>query len=120
MTMCRPLGAHVLDGHLELVSGELPRVCAVDLAQLLQDIPRGRMPEGVGAKVDRVVGLSGNGRQSAAAQLSDALATNEMPVAEYGVPETSQFLGPRLGCRVSQPLTYGIDLAALCMNPSSP
>ena len=30
-----------------------------------------------------------------------------------------QFLSPRLGCRVFPPFGYGVDLAALCLNPSS-
>ena len=30
-----------------------------------------------------------------------------------------QFFSPRLGCRVFPPFGYGVDLAALYLNPSS-
>jgi hypothetical protein len=38
----------------------------------------------------------------------------ELPVAAYGTPQTSQFIGPRIGCRVFSPFAYGLNLAAMC------
>jgi hypothetical protein len=45
------------------------------------------------------------------------LSANEVPVAAYATPHASQFVGPRIGCRMFTPFGYGLDLAALCINP---
>jgi len=89
------------------------------LAQMLRDIPRGWLPPGVKTKIDGVATLSGDARQSAAGRVADELATHEVPVAAYSVPQTSQFIGPRIGCRLFTSFGYGLDLAALCMNGSA-
>jgi DNA-binding SARP family transcriptional activator/ABC-type oligopeptide transport system substrate-binding subunit len=85
------------------------------LAHMFDQIPSEWVPGGVQARVEGVAGLSGDLRQAAAASLADRLATKEVPVAAYGTPQTSQFIGPRIGCRVFSPFAYGLDLAALCV-----
>jgi ABC-type oligopeptide transport system substrate-binding subunit len=89
------------------------------LSQLLEDIPSGWVAAGARAKIHRVAGLSGSGRQTAAAALADRLTTNEAPVAAYATPHVGQFIGPRIGCRAFTPFGYGLDLAALCVRESS-
>jgi DNA-binding SARP family transcriptional activator/ABC-type oligopeptide transport system substrate-binding subunit len=84
------------------------------LARMFDDIPSEWVPADVRARVAGVSGMSGDGRQAAAASIADHLATEEVPVAAYGTPSTSQFIGPRVGCRVFSPFAYGLDLAALC------
>jgi hypothetical protein len=89
------------------------------LAHMFDDIPSGWVPAGVRRQAEGLAGRSGDGRQAAAASLSDRLATEEVPVAAYGTPQTSQFIGPRIGCRVFSPFAYGLDLAAACINAAS-
>jgi ABC-type transport system substrate-binding protein len=89
------------------------------LAHMFDDLPSGWVPVGVRARLERVAAKGGDGRQAAAASLADHLATVEAPVAAYGIPQTSQFIGPRIGCRVFSPFAYGLDLAAACINASS-
>ena len=84
------------------------------LAQLVDDLPSGWVSALVRARVEAVRRMSGDGRQAAAASLADRLTTEEVPVAAYGTPQTRQFIGPRIGCRVFSPLAYGLDLAAMC------
>jgi hypothetical protein len=69
--------------------------------------------------VERVANLSGPERQHAAATLADRLTTTDVHVVAYGAGQTSQFIGPRIGCRVLTPAASGLDLAALCLNDSS-
>jgi hypothetical protein len=69
--------------------------------------------------VRRVGRISGDRRQAAAASLADRLATEGVPVAAYGTPQISQFIGPRIGCRVFTPFANGLDLATACINASS-
>ncbi len=66
------------------------------LEQMLGDIPSSWIPAGVRAKIQHVATLSGDPRQAAAAALADRLATEELPVAAYGTPQTSQIVGPRV------------------------
>lgn len=89
------------------------------LAHMFDDLPSRWVAAGVRTRVKAVAGLSGDGRQAAAASLADRLATVEVPVAAYGTPQTSQFIGPRIGCRVFSPFAYGLDLAAMCVTGSS-
>jgi hypothetical protein len=89
------------------------------LARMLEDLPSGWVPAEVQARVERVAGMSGDGRQAAAASLADRLATKAVSVAAYGTPQTSQFIAPRIGCVVFSPFAYGLDLAAICVNSSS-
>jgi DNA-binding SARP family transcriptional activator/ABC-type oligopeptide transport system substrate-binding subunit len=89
------------------------------LAHMLHDLPSGWILPGVRTQVEGVAGMSGDGRQAAAASIADRLATVEVPVAPYGIPQTSQFIGPRIGCRVFSPFAYGLDLAAMCMTGQS-
>jgi DNA-binding SARP family transcriptional activator/ABC-type transport system substrate-binding protein len=86
------------------------------LARMFDDTPSGWIPAGVRAQVERVAGSSGNGRQAQAASLGDRLATEEVPLAAYATPQISQFIAPRIGCRIFSPFTNGLNLAAACMN----
>jgi DNA-binding SARP family transcriptional activator/ABC-type transport system substrate-binding protein len=88
------------------------------LAHMFDEIPSEWVPAGVRARVEGVAGMRGDGRQAVAASLADHLATEEVPVAAYGTPQTSQFIGPRIGCRVFSPFAYGLDLAATCVTGS--
>jgi DNA-binding SARP family transcriptional activator/ABC-type transport system substrate-binding protein len=81
----------------------------------LHAIPHGWLPPGVHAKIEGLVNLSGDARQAAAGRVADELATDEVLVAAYGVPATSQFVAPRVGCRLFTAFGYGLDLAALCL-----
>jgi peptide/nickel transport system substrate-binding protein len=89
------------------------------LAHMFEEIPSKWVPAGVRARVESVAGISGNRREAAAASLANHLATKEVPVVAYGTPETSQFISPRIGCRVFSPFANGLDLAAMCVTASS-
>jgi hypothetical protein len=43
-------------------------------------------------------------------------ADDESAVAAYGAAQSSQFIDPRIGCRVLTSAAHGLDLAALCLN----
>jgi ABC-type oligopeptide transport system substrate-binding subunit len=90
------------------------------LRQMLRDLPAAWAPAAASAKIQHVAGLSGNARQDEASALADDLAENDVLVAAYGTPQISQVIGPRVGCRVFTTFGYGLDLAALCLNGSSP
>jgi DNA-binding SARP family transcriptional activator/ABC-type oligopeptide transport system substrate-binding subunit len=85
----------------------------------LHAIPHGWLPPGVHRKIEGLANLTGDARQAAAGQVADELATDEVPVAAYGVPQTSQFVGPGVGCQLFESFGYGLDLAALCLNGSA-
>jgi DNA-binding SARP family transcriptional activator/ABC-type transport system substrate-binding protein len=89
------------------------------LAHMLHELPSGWVLPGVRTQMEGVAGMSGDGRQAAAASIADRLATVEVPMAAYGIPQTSQFIGPRIGCRVFSPFAYGLDLAAMCARGQS-
>jgi DNA-binding SARP family transcriptional activator/ABC-type oligopeptide transport system substrate-binding subunit len=82
----------------------------------LHAIPHGWLPPDVQKKIAGLAYLSGDARQAAARRIADELATNEVPVAAYGVPQTSQFVGPNVGCRLFTSFGHGLDLAAACLN----
>jgi peptide/nickel transport system substrate-binding protein len=84
------------------------------LEQMLVDMPSGWIPAHVEATVHHVADLNGDDRQGAAAALADRIVTDEVSVAPYATAETSQIVGPGVGCRVFTPFSYGLDLAALC------
>lgn len=65
-------------------------------------------------KVDSLLRLSGPERQSAAAQLADRLARDSVPAIAYGYYVQGEFFAPAVGCRTFPPVSYGVDLAALC------
>ncbi len=67
-------------------------------------------------EVERVTKLSGADRQTAAAALADRLTARYVNLVAYGAHQTSQFVDPRIGCRVLTPAAYGLDLAAMCLN----
>jgi len=103
---------------LDTETGILHPDSASFLQQMLGDIPSRWIPAGVGAEIQHVGALTGDHRQAAAAALADRLATEAILVAAYGTPQTSQFVGPRIGCRVFTPVGYGLDLAAVCSKQS--
>jgi DNA-binding SARP family transcriptional activator/ABC-type transport system substrate-binding protein len=84
------------------------------LARMFDDLPSGWITHGVQTRLKTIARRSGDRRQAAAASLADRLATVEVPVAAYGTPQTSQFIGPRIGCPVFSPFANGLDLAAMC------
>jgi DNA-binding SARP family transcriptional activator/ABC-type oligopeptide transport system substrate-binding subunit len=86
------------------------------LASAIREIPPGWARTAVRRKVEGVANLSGPDRQAAAAALADRLTTTSVDVVAYGAAQTSQFIGPRIGCRVFTPAAPGLDLAALCLN----
>jgi DNA-binding SARP family transcriptional activator/ABC-type transport system substrate-binding protein len=81
----------------------------------LHAIPHGWLPPGVQKQIEDLAHLAGDARQAAAGRIADELATNEVPVAAYGVLQTSQFVGPNVGCRLFTSFGYGLDLAAACL-----
>lgn len=89
------------------------------LAHMFAALPSGWVPPSVKARVRRVARIREDGRQAAAASLADRLATEAVPVAAYGTPQISQFIGPRIGCRMFTAFANGLDLAAACVNASS-
>jgi len=85
------------------------------LTQILQSIPEGWTPIGARTQIQRVASTSGDRRQAAAAKLAQRLTTNDVLLAAYSTPQTSEFFSSRLGCRIFPPFGYGVDLAALCL-----
>jgi DNA-binding SARP family transcriptional activator/ABC-type oligopeptide transport system substrate-binding subunit len=85
----------------------------------LHAIPHGWLPPGVQKKIEGLAYLSGDARQTAAGRVADGLATNEVPFAAYGAPQTTQFVAPLVGCRVFTSFGDGLDLAALCLKGSA-
>jgi ABC-type oligopeptide transport system substrate-binding subunit len=102
----------LLDGETEIAYPD----SASFLAQAIRDIPRGWVQPAVRKTVERVAKLSGADRQTAAAALADRLTARSVNVVAYGAHQTSQFINPRIGCRVLTPAAHGLDLAALCLN----
>jgi hypothetical protein len=78
------------------------------------------MASTVRANINHVAAMSGDARRRIAAALVDRLIEDEAPVAPYATPVTSQFIGPRIGCRVFSPFAHGLDLAAVCMKGTRP
>jgi len=102
----------LLDGETEILYPD----SASFVARAIGDIPPGWVQPAVRQKVDRVAGLEGADRQTAAAALADRLTARYVNVVAYGAYQTSQFIDPRIGCRVLTPAAYGLDLAATCLN----
>jgi DNA-binding SARP family transcriptional activator/ABC-type transport system substrate-binding protein len=86
------------------------------LDHMFAGIPSRWLPASVRARVEGVAALSGDRRQAAATSLADRLATVDTPVAAYGTPQISQFISPRIGCRVFSPFANGLNLAAACID----
>ena len=85
------------------------------LWQMLRELPTAWVPARISAKIQHVAGLSGSARQNEASALADGLAGDDIAVAAYGTQQTSQVIGPQVGCRVFTTFGYGLDLAALCL-----
>ena len=84
---------------------------------LVDSEPTSWLPKSVRRALAHLDTLSGGVRVAAASDLADRLATNDVPAVGFGVPVIGQYLSPRIGCRVSPPFGYGIDLTALCIAP---
>ena len=89
------------------------------LTQLIEDTPPGWIAPATRAKVRHAAGLNDATRQGSAAALADRLVSDEVAVAAYATPVISQFIGPGVGCRIFNPFSYGLDLAALCRKRTS-
>lgn len=88
------------------------------LAQLLGDVPSGWMPQRVTSAVLRINDVQKSHRQGDAAVLADDMVREEPLVIPFGIPQTTQFVGPGVGCRVLTSVAYGLDLADLpCSDP---
>ena len=77
------------------------------------------LPDGVRDELTRLDALTGDVRLAAASDFAHRLVTEDVPAAGFGVPVIGQYLSPRIGCVVSPPFGYGVDLAALCITPSA-
>ena len=88
------------------------------LAQMLRDVPRGWAPASVQRRIGALAGLGGDARGAAASDVAEWLVSDEFAVAAYGTPQTSQFVGPGIGCAMFTSFGYGLDLASLCLNAS--
>jgi DNA-binding SARP family transcriptional activator/ABC-type transport system substrate-binding protein len=106
----------LLDGGGEIL---YPDPASFLTQMLLKDLPPTWLAAGVRADVERLATLSSDGRQAAAAALADRLAIDDVPVAAYGTAQSTTFVGPRMGCRVFSQFSYGLDLAALCIDQLS-
>ncbi len=95
---------------VELLSG------AFGLFGLFRDIPPSWVPDGVAEEIEALSQLTGQERWSAAASLADRLAIDDVVVAPELVGSNPTLLSSSLGCRIFQPIGYGVDLAALCPN----
>jgi hypothetical protein len=51
----------------------------------------------------------------AATQLGLQLVRGPAPAAAFGNPAIPELVSARVGCRTSSPISFGIDLAALCL-----
>ena len=88
------------------------------LPQLPGDVPSGWMPQRVTSAVLRINDVQKSHRQGDAAVLADDIVREEPLVIPFGIPQTTQFVGPGVGCRVLTSVAYGLDLAAICRAPT--
>jgi ABC-type transport system substrate-binding protein/streptogramin lyase len=79
------------------------------------DVPPSWLPASVAA-LESAGRLSGQRRQTAAADAAARLARVDVPIAAVGYPVIGELFSSRLGCRVFPPFGYGVDLAALCLD----
>jgi ABC-type transport system substrate-binding protein/class 3 adenylate cyclase len=90
------------------------------LSGLLEDAePASWLPDGIRDALVRLDALTGDARASAASDFAHRLVTQDVPAAGFGVPVFGQYLSPRIGCAVTPPFGYGVDLAALCIDSSA-
>jgi ABC-type oligopeptide transport system substrate-binding subunit len=83
------------------------------LSELLRDAPAGWLPHQTISDVRGLDGTTGTRRAERAAALASRLVREHL-VIPFGIPQTSQFIGPRIGCRVFSPVSFGLDLTASC------
>jgi hypothetical protein len=87
------------------------------LAQLVADVPGGWMPQRATSTVLRINDVQTSHRQSDAAALADDIVREEPFMVPFGIPRTTQFIGPGVGCRAFTSVALGLDLAAICRAP---
>jgi DNA-binding SARP family transcriptional activator/ABC-type transport system substrate-binding protein len=89
------------------------------LVQMLgRDVPQAWLPPSTWTSVVRLGGLTGKARDDAAHALASRLVSRDAPVIAYGVPTVGTVVGPRPGCRISNGVDQGFDLAGLCLRKS--
>jgi ABC-type transport system substrate-binding protein len=73
------------------------------------------LPAAYGDALTRARPLRGAKREAAYRHLAERLARDVAPFAAYGTPVLPEFFSARIGCRVEQPVTGTVDIAALCV-----
>jgi len=87
---------------------------AVFLSQTIGSIPAAWISPAVSARVRSLMSLGGMDRAVTAASLASRLVRDDALFAAYGTPQIPEFIAPSIGCRVFSPVSYGLDLAAMC------
>jgi hypothetical protein len=54
-------------------------------------------------------------RLPAAGRLELSLLRRQAPAAAFGTPTIPEFFSTRVGCKAFPPVSFGVDLAALCL-----
>lgn len=70
---------------------------------------------GLARRLEELAPLSGDARYRAYGALATTLARDDAPWVVYGVGTSHDFFSERIGCQIFQPVSYGIDLGALCV-----
>lgn len=89
------------------------------LDALFEAVPSSWVPFSVRSDLSAVRTLTGPKRVAEARNLAARFAAEDVPATAFAYQVNGQFFSSRLGCRVFPPFGYGVDLAALCLNPSS-
>jgi DNA-binding SARP family transcriptional activator/ABC-type transport system substrate-binding protein len=79
------------------------------------DVPLAWLPPTVAQRVARVTAMAGPGRDAAAAALAEEIGWDVVPVTAFGYETMGELFSARIGCRLSQQIGSGVDLAALCL-----
>jgi len=89
------------------------------LDALMKAVPASWQPPTVRTNLAAISSLTRPAKRDAAAgDLAQRLAMKQVPMTAFANQVNGQFFSPQLGCRVFPPFGYGVDLAALCLNPS--
>lgn len=90
---------------------------ATFLSDLLeQGAPASWLPGSVRDALADLDTLYAESRVAAASGLAHRLDTRDVPAVGFGVAVFGQYLSQRIGCAISPPFGYGVDLAALCLD----
>jgi DNA-binding SARP family transcriptional activator/ABC-type transport system substrate-binding protein len=74
-----------------------------------------RVAVGTNPALDRIHNIAFAKRGAAAERLEFHLLRRQPPAAAFGTPTVPQFFSDRVGCKIFQPLFFGVDLANLCL-----